>query len=81
CVSGTIGWIGLVIPHFGRMLVGPDNRKLIPLSAILGAGFLLLIDTLARIATSAELPLSVLTGIIGAPFYFYLLVKQRMKLS
>lgn len=81
CISGTIGWIGLVIPHLGRMLVGPDNRKLIPVSAVLGAAFLLLIDTLARVLTSAELPLSILTGIIGAPFYFYLLLKQRMKLS
>ena len=81
CTSGTIGWIGLVIPHFGRMMVGPDNRKLIPLSAVLGAAFLLLIDTLARVLTSAELPLSILTGLIGAPFYFYLLLKQRMKLS
>ena len=81
CTSGTIGWIGLVIPHFGRMMVGPDNRKLIPLSAVLGATFLLLIDTLARVLTSAELPLSILTGLIGAPFYFYLLLKQRMKLS
>lgn len=81
CTSGTIGWIGLVIPHFGRMMVGPDNRKLIPLSAVLGAIFLLLIDTLARVLTSAELPLSVLTGLIGAPFYFYLLLKQRMRLS
>lgn len=81
CTSGTIGWIGLVIPHLGRMMVGPDNRKLIPLSAVLGAAFLLLIDTLARVLTSAELPLSILTGLIGAPFYFYLLLKQRMKLS
>ncbi len=80
CISGTIGWIGLVIPHLGRMLVGPDNRKLIPISAVLGAIFLLLIDTLARNLTSAELPLSILTGLIGAPFYFYLLMSQRMKL-
>lgn len=81
CISGTIGWVGLVIPHFGRMLVGPDNRKLIPVSAVLGAAFLLLIDTAARNITSAELPLSILTGLVGAPFYFYLLIKQRMKLS
>lgn len=81
CTSGTIGWIGLVIPHFGRMMAGPDNRRLLPLSALLGAIFLLLVDTLARLLTSAELPLSILTGVIGAPFYFYLLMKQRMKLS
>lgn len=81
CISGTIGWIGLVIPHLGRMLVGPDNRRLIPVSAVLGAIFLLLIDTVARNLTSAELPLSILTGLIGAPFYCYLLMSQRMKLS
>lgn len=81
CISGTVGWIGLVIPHFGRLLVGPDNRKLLPVSCLLGAIFLLMIDTCARMLTSAELPLSILTGIVGAPFYFYLLVKQRMKLS
>lgn len=81
CISGTIGWIGLVIPHLGRMLVGPDNRRLIPVSAVLGAIFLLAIDTIARNITSAELPLSILTGLIGAPFYFYLLMSQRMKLS
>lgn len=81
CISGTIGWIGLVIPHLTRMITGPDNKKLIPISAVTGAAFLLLIDTIARNLTSAELPLSILTGLIGAPFYFYLLLTQRMKLS
>ena len=81
CISGTIGWVGLVIPHFSRMMVGPDNRKLLPSAVVLGALFLLCIDTLSRIALDAEIPLSILTGLIGAPFYFYLLVRQRMKLS
>lgn len=80
CISGTIGWIGLVIPHFARMLVGADNQKLIPLSAVLGAVFLLFIDTVSRASMSAEIPLSILTGLIGAPFYFYLLVKERLAL-
>lgn len=80
CISGTIGWIGLVIPHLCRMICGPDNRKVIPLSIVTGAVFLLFIDTLARVITSAELPLSILTGFVGAPFYFYLLLKQRMRL-
>ena len=80
CRSGTIGWIGLVIPHFARMLVGADNQKLIPLSAVLGAVFLLFIDTVSRASMSAEIPLSILTGLIGAPFYFYLLVKERLAL-
>lgn len=81
CICGTIGWIGLVIPHLGRMLVGPNNVKLLPITFILGAIFMLLVDTVARVLTSAELPLSILTGIIGAPFYFYLLIKQRTRLS
>ncbi|MFV0516352.1 MAG: FecCD family ABC transporter permease [Aminipila sp.] len=77
CISGTIGWVGLVIPHLGRMVVGPDNVKLIPISAMLGSIFMVTIDTMARILTSAEIPLGILTGIIGAPFYFYLLLRQR----
>ena len=80
CLSGTIGWVGLVIPHFGRMIVGPDNVKNIPVSFFLGALFLLLVDTVARSASSLEIPLSILTGLIGAPFYIYILAKQRMKL-
>lgn len=81
CISGTIGWVGLVIPHLSRMLAGHDNVKSIPVSLVLGAIFMLFIDTLARVAISAEIPLSILTGLIGAPFYFYVLSKQRMKLS
>lgn len=81
CISGTIGWVGLVIPHFSRMIIGPDNNKMLPLSFIFGASFMLLIDTLARALTSSELPLTILTGLIGAPFYLFLLVKQRMKIQ
>jgi len=81
CVSGTIGWVGLVVPHLGRMLVGPDNTKLIPVSVLLGSVFMLFIDTLARTLTKAEIPLSILTGLIGAPFYFWMLIKQRMNLQ
>lgn len=81
CVSGTIGWVGLVIPHFARMLAGPDNRRLLPLAVLLGACFLLFIDTLSRASLSSEIPLSILTGLIGAPFYFYLLLRQRLALS
>lgn len=79
-MTGTIGWIGLIVPHFARLLVGTDNRKLIPAVFLLGAIFLLIIDTLSRTITSSEIPLSILTGILGAPFYFYLLLKQRLKL-
>ena len=80
-ISGTIGWIGLVIPHFGRMIAGPDNQRLIPASALLGGIFLLFVDTVGRTVGSAELPLSILTGIIGAPFYAWLLYRSRTKLS
>ncbi|GMX65389.1 iron ABC transporter permease [Paenibacillus elgii] len=81
CVSGTIGWIGLIVPHLGRMLIGPDNKRLFPLSIILGGGFLLVIDTLSRIVSPAELPISILTGLVGAPFYFWILYKQRMNMT
>lgn len=78
CMAGTIGWVGLVIPHLGRMLMGPDNRKMLPVSIVMGAAFMVCIDIIARTLTSAELPISIITGVIGAPFYFYLLFKQRM---
>lgn len=80
CISGTIGWIGLVIPHFGRMLVGSGNRKLLPSACLLGAIFMLLVDTVTRIIGPAEMPVSILTGIIGAPFYAWLLYRQRERL-
>ncbi len=80
CVAGTIGWIGLVIPHFARMIVGPENSKLLPAAALVGAIFLLLVDTASRTIGASELPLSILTGIIGAPFYAWLLYKRRMNL-
>lgn len=80
-ISGTIGWIGLVIPHLGRILVGPDNTKLFPVTLLQGAIFLLLIDTISRVATSVEIPLSILTGLIGAPFYAYILWERKTKLT
>ena len=81
CICGTIGWVGLVIPHLSRMVAGQDNTRSIPVSFLMGAIFMVLIDTLARVLTSMELPLSILTGIIGAPFYIVVLSGQRMKLS
>lgn len=80
CMCGTIGWIGLVVPHFARMFVGPDNTKLIPTSALLGAIFLMVVDTLARNVAVVEVPLGIITGLVGAPFYAWLLYKQRMTL-
>lgn len=74
-VSGVIGWIGLVIPHMTRMIVGPDNRILIPASLSLGASFLLLIDNISRAFISIEIPIGILTAIIGVPIFLYLLKK------
>lgn len=74
-MCGQIGWIGLLIPHITRMLVGTNNQKVIPVSISLGACYMVIIDTLARSATSAEIPLSILTALIGAPFFAYLLRK------
>jgi iron complex transport system permease protein len=71
--AGIIGWVGLVVPHLARTLVGPDFARLLPASAILGAGFLLLIDTLARTAAQVEIPLGILTAVIGTPFFIWLL--------
>ena len=80
CISGTIGWIGLIIPHFGRLICGSDNTKLLPATIFLGGSFLLIIDTFARTATSMEIPLSILSGIIGAPLYAWLLYRQKAKI-
>ncbi|MDD5701867.1 MAG: iron ABC transporter permease [Dehalococcoidales bacterium] len=73
CISGTIGWVGLVIPHIGRLLVGPNHKRLIPVCLLLGAAYLLLIDDIARLVASVEIPIGILTAIIGAPFFIYLL--------
>lgn len=77
CVSGIIGWVGLVIPHIGRIIAGNDNRVLIPVSMSLGACFLVIIDNLGRIITGGEIPLSILTAIVGGPFFVYLLKKTK----
>ena len=77
CLSGTIGWVGLVIPHMCRMLVGSDYRKLLPACATMGAAYLLLVDNIARTLSSAEIPLGMLTALIGAPFFAYLLIKGK----
>lgn len=82
CVSmcGQVGWIGLLIPHCARMLVGSNNRYVIPLSISLGACFMIIIDTLSRTVSVIELPLSILTAIIGAPVFISLLSKNRSNL-
>jgi len=80
-ISGTIGWIGLVVPHLGRLIVGSDNTRTMPLAILIGALFMLLIDTLARTVSNVEVPLSILTGFVGAPLYAFLLYKQKTRLE
>lgn len=75
-VCGIVGWVGLVIPHIGRIIVGPNHEKLIPACLSIGAVYLLIIDNLARSLVSTEIPLSILTAIVGAPFFAYLLKRS-----
>ena len=77
-VSGIIGWVGLVVPHMARMLVGPDHRVMMPASLMIGALYLLIIDTVARTATSTEIPLGILTALIGTPV-FAMVLKQTQR--
>lgn len=76
CISGTIGWVGLVIPHIGRMLVGPNHKQLVPVCILLGAAYLLFIDNIARLVANIEIPIGILTSIVGAPFFIYLLSRN-----
>ena len=77
CLSGTIGWIGLILPHLARMLVGGNHAQLLPATAVLAASFLMLADLLARTLTSAEVPLGILCGFVGTPFFAWILYRQR----
>ena len=76
-VAGIVGWVGLIIPHLARGIVGPDYGKLLPVSAVIGAVYLLLVDDLARMAGPLELPLGILTALIGAPFFIFLMARTR----
>ncbi len=76
-LAGVVGWVGLVIPHVARMLVGPGFGRLLPASALIGAGYLLGVDTLARTIAPVEVPLGILTAVIGAPFFVVLLARGR----
>ena len=77
CLSGTIGWVGLVIPHLSRMRVGNDHKKLIPATVLVSASFLMIADLFARSLTTAEIPLGILCGFIGTPFFAWVLYRQR----
>jgi iron complex transport system permease protein len=76
-IAGVVGWVGLVIPHIARMIVGPSFGTLLPVAAILGAGYLLLVDTLCRTLGTVEIPLGILTAVLGAPFFLWLLARGR----
>lgn len=76
-VCGAIGWVGLIIPHFARLMVGPNNKILLPVSVILGGSYLLLMDDIARNLMLVEIPISILTSIIGAPVFVILLIRSR----
>jgi iron complex transport system permease protein len=81
-ISGVIGFVGLIIPHMTRLVIGPDHRILLPTSAIVGAIFLILCDSVARVATGAsELPVGVITALAGTPFFIYLLRKRKTSYS
>lgn len=79
-VSGMIGWVGLVIPHFARMIVGCDYRKMLPASMLMGASFLLVVDDVARLAATSEIPIGILTAFVGAPFFLYLITRRKQRL-
>lgn len=76
-ISGVIGWVGLVVPHAARLLVGPDFRRLLPMSLLLGGAFVVAMDTVARSAAATEIPLGILTAVVGAPFFLWLLARSR----
>lgn len=76
-VAGQVGWVGLVIPHLARMVVGPNYRVLVPASLVMGAGFLLVVDDVARNVMQMEIPLGILTAIVGAPVFVFLLLKGK----
>jgi iron complex transport system permease protein len=77
CMCGIIGWVGLVIPHIGRLLAGPDNRRLMPVCVLVGGAFMIAVDTIARTVTATEIPLGVLTSVIGAPIFATLLIRKE----
>ncbi|MEG1448701.1 MAG: iron ABC transporter permease [Oscillospiraceae bacterium] len=76
-ISGMIGWIGLVVPHISRMIVGPNYKILLPTTIAIGASYLLIVDNLARLLSTVEIPLGILTSIVGAPFFLFLILHRR----
>ena len=77
-IAGIIGWVGIVVPHLARMIEGPDFRRLMPVSASLGITYLLVIDDLCRTLTSLEIPIGVITGIVGIPIFVFFILKEKV---
>ena len=80
-ICGMVGWIGLVVPHLARMVVGPNHKFLLPAAAIMGGCFLLPVDDVARTAGALEIPVGILTALIGAPFFLFLLMREHRQVS
>jgi iron complex transport system permease protein len=76
-IAGAIGWVGLIIPHIARMITGPDNETLLPASALLGAAYLVVVDDISRLAFSSEIPIGILTALVGIPFFALVLKNTR----
>ena len=68
-LAGMVGWVGLIIPHISRMIVGPDNRVLVPVSALVGALYLVAVDDVSRLLFTTEIPLGIITSLVGIPFF------------
>jgi iron complex transport system permease protein len=81
CVSicGMIGWVGLVIPHFARIMVGNSFCRSLPASLFLGGSFMMIVDNFARLIATSEIPIGILTAFVGAPFFLYLIIKEGNK--
>ncbi|MHC5229250.1 FecCD family ABC transporter permease [Enterococcus sp. LJL99] len=80
-ITGLIGWVGLIVPHFSRLLIGNDHRYSIPITAILGGTFLLFVDDLSRLITTSEIPIGILTSFIGAPIFVVLIAKNNRSIK
>ena len=76
-LSGTIGFVGLMIPHISRKLVGPDHKHLLPICALIGGIFMMLVDTVARSLLAVEIPVGVITSLFGGPFFLVMIRKHR----
>ena len=76
-ISGTVGWVGLIIPHMARFIVGPEFSRLLPATLLIGAAYVIAVDTLARSLTGIEIPIGILNAFIGAPLFLWVLARAR----